>query len=64
MDEEFIKQFIGKQVAVVGFGVDLGAGVKGKIVSVNDGILRMEGGDSLAFFDIDGIYAILPDEAI
>ncbi len=64
MDEEFIKQFIGKQAAVVGFGVDLVSGVRGRIVSVDNGILRMEGGDSFAFFDIDGIYAILPDEAI
>lgn len=64
MDEEFIKQFIGKQAAVVGFGVDLLSGVRGRIVSVDNGILRMEGEGSLAFFDINGIYAILPDEAI
>ena len=60
MDEEFLKKFVGKRVAIVGFGIDPRPGIAATIDSIEDGIIHAMGGDCEAYIDIDGIYCIIP----
>ena len=60
MEEEFLKKFVGKDIAIVPFSGALNVGVRGKVVSVEGTILCLAGdGDDVAYIDIDGIMAIL-----
>lgn len=61
MDEEFLKKFVGKQVAILPFGGEMINGVRGKVASVKGGILHLSDGNNCeAYIDIDGIMAVIP----
>jgi hypothetical protein len=60
MEEEFLKKFVGKQVAVLPFGGSLNAGIRGKVASVDGAILHLVDDDDSIYIDIDGIMAIIP----
>ena len=61
MDEEFLKKFVGKDIGIVPFGGLLDAGSRGRVASVDNAILRLEGdGNDVAYIDVDGIMAIIP----
>lgn len=60
MEEEFLKKFVGKDIGIVPFGVLLNAGSQGRVASVDNAILRLEGdGNDVAYIDVDGIMAII-----
>ena len=63
MEEEFLKQFIGKTIGIVPFGGALDVGVRGTVTSVNGTILCLAGdGDDVAYIDVDGIMAVISHE--
>ncbi|MCK9571032.1 hypothetical protein M0R72_18940 [Candidatus Pacearchaeota archaeon] len=59
MEEEFLKKFVGKQVAILPFGGSLNAGIRGKVASMDGAILRLVDDDESIYIDIDGIMAVM-----